>query len=250
MSGARHHTCPVRPRPEPPITNPAMSRCQAPGHVAKNEWAALPTTNPQTPRWAASSPSCGDDIRGRTGSARAAVLSPTGPHRHRLPVPTELSLAKSNKKEKLCGGPEGKLRGRPPPPVEPRSGPWRRTGSESAAGRAQTRRESSIAHSCLALQPGEPDKAREAPLRRRFRRRGTAFGGQLPQGQGRMAEPELRYLTKLRRELRQRSSPLEALDRTDLSLGRTTRPDEVRVIGVRQPVGPRLRCSHHALLFE
>jgi len=27
------------------------------------------------------------------------------------------------------GGPEGKLRGRPPPPVEPRSGPWRRTGS-------------------------------------------------------------------------------------------------------------------------
>src|SRR5205085_3147310 len=38
------------------------------------------------------------------------------------------------------GGPEGKLRGRPPPPVEPRSGPWRRTGSESGAGRARTRR--------------------------------------------------------------------------------------------------------------
>src|SRR5436190_19681791 len=38
------------------------------------------------------------------------------------------------------GGPEGKLRGRPPPLVEPRSGPWRRTGSESGAGRAQTRR--------------------------------------------------------------------------------------------------------------
>src|SRR5436189_4472625 len=60
------------------------------------------------------------------------------------------------------GGPEGKLRGRPPPLVEPRSGPWRRTGSESGAGRAQTRhceydervhatttrRESQIAASC------------------------------------------------------------------------------------------------------
>src|SRR5215216_7948825 len=42
------------------------------------------------------------------------------------------------------GGPEGKLRGRPPPPVEPRSGPWRRTGSEFDAGRAQTRRELSM----------------------------------------------------------------------------------------------------------
>src|SRR5215211_5572740 len=42
------------------------------------------------------------------------------------------------------GGPEGKLRGRPPPPVEPRSGPWRRTGSEFDAGRAQTRREVSM----------------------------------------------------------------------------------------------------------
>src|SRR5215207_39287 len=42
------------------------------------------------------------------------------------------------------GGPEGKLRGRPPPPVEPRSGPWRRTGSEFDAGRAQTRRDVSM----------------------------------------------------------------------------------------------------------
>src|SRR5207248_1319200 len=37
------------------------------------------------------------------------------------------------------GGPEGKLRGRPPPPQLPRSGPWRRTGSESITGRARTR---------------------------------------------------------------------------------------------------------------
>src|SRR6266487_3791298 len=37
------------------------------------------------------------------------------------------------------GGPEGKLRGRPPPPQLSRSGPWRRTGSESITGRARTR---------------------------------------------------------------------------------------------------------------
>ena len=65
-----------------------------------------------------------------------------------------------------------------------------------------------------------------------------------------MAEPELRYLTELRRQFPQRPSPLQALDRPDLSLRRATRPDEVRVIGVRQPVGPRLRRSHHALLLE
>src|SRR6478735_5364686 len=52
-----------------------------------------------------------------------------------LPTPTYIPLARH-----LGGGPEGKLRGRPPPLVEPRSGPWRRTGSESGAGRAQTRR--------------------------------------------------------------------------------------------------------------
>src|SRR5918999_1984352 len=41
--------------------------------------------------------------------------------------------------QKPKSGSEGKLRGRPPPPVEPRSGPWRRTGSESDARRARTR---------------------------------------------------------------------------------------------------------------
>src|SRR2546430_2592136 len=48
------------------------------------------------------------------------------------------------------GGPGEKLPGRPPPPVEPRSGPWRRTGSESAAGRAQTRRKAKY---CALLAP-------------------------------------------------------------------------------------------------
>jgi hypothetical protein len=63
------------------------------------------------------------DLRGRASFAGAAVFRPIG-----------LPFTSAN------GGPEGKLRGRPPPLVEPRSGPWRRTGSESGAGRAQTRR--------------------------------------------------------------------------------------------------------------
>jgi len=52
---------------------------------------------------------CGDDIGGRAGFARAAgsALRPAAGG----------------------GGPEGKLRGRPPPPRLSRSGPWRRTGS-------------------------------------------------------------------------------------------------------------------------
>src|SRR6266536_6666635 len=54
--------------------------------------------------------------------------------------PSEIIMARGARR--ICdgeGGPEEKLRGRPPPPVEPRSGHWRRTGSESGAGRARTR---------------------------------------------------------------------------------------------------------------
>src|SRR5206468_12762378 len=87
---------------------------------------------------------CGDDIRGRTGFARAAVLVPTGPPPSCLQGSVALGTAPGPGTRpsgvERGGGPEGKLRGRPPPPVEPRSGPWRQTGSESIAGRAQTRR--------------------------------------------------------------------------------------------------------------
>src|SRR5881227_246034 len=81
------------------------------------------------------------------------------------------------------GGPEGKLRGRPPPPVEPRSGPWRRTGSESIAGRARTRQyEYAGRRGCRAtcLQVGNCSRFRELlqfakPAERcRLRRRGIA----------------------------------------------------------------------------
>src|SRR5215204_6517648 len=58
------------------------------------------------------------------------------------------------------GGPEGKLRGRPPPPVEPRSGPWRRTGSEFDAGRAQTRRELSMTDAAAGALASDAREAR------------------------------------------------------------------------------------------
>src|SRR5205814_6047106 len=67
------------------------------------------------------------------------------------------------------GGPEGKLRGRPPPPVEPRSGPWRRTGSESGAGRARTRRLWSMTEGSGRLHLAERYvSARRWSLRRRL----------------------------------------------------------------------------------
>ena len=67
------------------------------------------------------------------------------------------------------GGPEEKLRGRPPPPVEPRSGPWRRTGSESGAGRTRTRRRVSMTH-CTQREPLQRERhvaARSCNLRKR-----------------------------------------------------------------------------------
>src|SRR5207248_3698476 len=50
------------------------------------------------------------------------------------------------------GGPEGKLRGRPPPPRLSRSGPWRRTGSESITGRARTRLREVLTNRALSNQ--------------------------------------------------------------------------------------------------
>ena len=77
------------------------------------------------------------ELRGRRSPSpnpthAASGSWPSGSALRRIPNPI---APQSN-----AGGPEGKLRGRPPPPVEPRSGPRRRTGSESGAGRARTRR--------------------------------------------------------------------------------------------------------------
>src|SRR5437870_13131856 len=117
-------------------------------------------------------------MRAAEASARDAVFRPIGPQRF----------------ASQSGGPEGKLRGRPPPPVEPRSGPWRRTGSESGAGRARTRR-------LWSMTEGLPDsngrqklvlcealEFAQASVSSRFRRRRAAFERQLAQRKAGIAD--------------------------------------------------------------
>src|SRR5882724_10442313 len=72
---------------------------------------------------------------------RAAKAALALPHKRHAGLPAgRIPLERPPAfREAKCGGPERKLRGRPPSPVEPCSGPWRRTGSESGAGRARTR---------------------------------------------------------------------------------------------------------------
>ena len=98
----------------------------------------------------------------------------------------------------------------------------------------------SMTHSFTALQPGEPDEARKAPLYRGFRRRRAASERQLAQRKRRVAKPQ----PATSRSLRQRASPA-ALERArptrSLLLGRAARAHEVRVVRVREPVRARLR---------
>src|SRR5947207_7184403 len=71
------------------------------------------------------------------------------------------------------GGPEGKLRGRPPPPQLSRSGPWRRTGSESITGRARTRLLEVLTNAQGPFQLSR--NAYEDLFQPRFLRAGSAF---------------------------------------------------------------------------
>src|SRR5215216_2793524 len=117
-------------------------------------------------------------------------------------------VTSSSKRESLTagnvyearGGPEGKLRGRPPPPVEPRSGPWRRTGSEFDAGRAQTRRELSMTDGPGVGLASDAKRRRKPRRARRVHRRaerdaeGVAAGAE--------ARREARDLRAVRRDRR------------------------------------------------
>ena len=109
-----------------------------------------------------------------------------------------------------CGGPEGKLRGRPPPPVEPRSGPWRRTGSESGAGRARTRRSEYERPLPGIANRSAKGVSRAAMLAASFRKRrcaaafvagGRHFARELAQRERRMAHAQLGDLAQTRREV-------------------------------------------------
>src|SRR6186997_2368187 len=99
-------------------------------------------------------------------------------------------------------GPEGKLRGRPSPPVAPRSGPSRQTGSESTGGRARTHlRRNYEASDCVKLCTlqivfCQVDELGQPAVRCCLRRRRAAFRGELAQRKRGMPEAQLGDLTE------------------------------------------------------
>jgi hypothetical protein len=62
--------------------------------------------------------------------------------------------------------------------------------------------------------------------------------------------PQLGYFLKSRRELRQLAAPAKSLYGSQLVVCGTARPDEIRVVGIRQPVCARARGRHDRALFE
>src|SRR5918999_2099117 len=65
-----------------------------------------------------------------------------------------------------------------------------------------------------------------------------------------MADAKARDLAELRRQIVETPSPLEPAHGLDLGLRRTARADEVGVVGVRQPVRARLRCTDDGSLLK
>jgi hypothetical protein len=84
----------------------------------------------------------------------------------------------------------------------------------------------------------------------RFRGGRPAFERELTQRESRVSFPELGDLPKSRRELRQLAGPAQSFYRSQLLVCGTARPDQVRVVGVRQAIRPRARRRHHGPLFE
>ncbi len=65
-----------------------------------------------------------------------------------------------------------------------------------------------------------------------------------------MSLPQLGHFLKSRGELRQLAAPTKSLYGSELVVCGTARADEIRVVGVRQPVRPRARGRHDRALFE
>jgi hypothetical protein len=61
---------------------------------------------------------------------------------------------------------------------------------------------------------------------------------------------ELGDFLETRRKLCQLAAPAQALDCSQLVVRGSARPHEVRVVGIRQAVGPRARGGHNCALFE
>lgn len=87
-------------------------------------------------------------------------------------------------------------------------------------------------------------------MRRRFRGGRPAFEGKLAQREGRVSLPELGDLLQSRRQPRQFSTPTQTLDGLQLIVCSSASPDEVRVIRVREAIGPRPRGRDDRALLE
>ena len=65
-----------------------------------------------------------------------------------------------------------------------------------------------------------------------------------------MTLAQLADLLQLRRQLEERTATAEVLNRAQLVVRGAARPHEVRVIGVRESIGPRACRGHHGALLE
>lgn len=65
-----------------------------------------------------------------------------------------------------------------------------------------------------------------------------------------MPHPELCELAELVRQLGEAAVPLETPDRPELDVSRSARTGDVRVVRVRQPVGPAPSCGNNSALAE
>jgi hypothetical protein len=87
-------------------------------------------------------------------------------------------------------------------------------------------------------------------VRGRFRGGRPTFERELAERECRVSFPELGDLLKSRRELRELAAPPQSFYGSQLIVCGAARPDQVRVVGVRQAIRPRARRCHHRALFE
>jgi hypothetical protein len=76
-----------------------------------------------------------------------------------------------------------------------------------------------------------------------LRRRRAALQAELSKRQRRVREAKLGQLSQVGRETRERAAPFQPPQSSELRARRPARANEVRVIGIREAVGPRLRSA-------
>ena len=121
---------------------------------------------------------------------------------------------------------------RPRSPSSPERARWGRRSSSELLPQARR----STPECGLRSAFGELDEPRQAPLHGRLRRRWARPRRELPQRHRRVPETEVRCLTQRLRERLERAGALEGPCRVELPLRCPRRADEVRVVGIREPV--------------